>query len=973
MTKRAIVIGSGFGGAVTACRLAQAALAQRAGRAPGARPGANDLTEVILLERGRRYGKDDFPRLQLPESMTSSRDLSSSQRAPDFSRYSWRTDYGLFDARNLGGLMVLQAAGLGGGSLIYANVMLRAPDRVLAQWPAVYSHQNLAQYYDLAEKVLGANVSPGHYPKTKSFVAAVEGLKREVVEVPVAITFPKEPGQREAPRPNRYGKEQGRCNGCGDCVIGCTLHAKNTLDLNYLAQFEAVATTTRDPQIAQVWTMAEATHIEQTAAGFDVHLVRHDQGEAPVIEHADYVFLGAGAIGTTELLMRSRKTLPSANLDALGTRVFGNGDSLGIVFDGKRASTPWSGPTITRAMVYQEPPPSPPGPPAAAAAAGAAPAAAAPLWFMVQDGGIPPTLRRVLGYFHSGMWLGRNRFASPKKTEAVRPSFGPLTDLFLDLPVLSGIFSRRVEPVEKTDEEPSWRRYAPKDFWPLLNTLTATDGALRREIELLDQRVMDRLQSEMGRRYGLASWLPSINKIVNTSVLTESVLGAIRDRFPVLGFLPTADNASTALLKLAVFLLLGHGPSANTDVLLCMGPDHAWTLKLRAGSLRADRDRTGARDDVALYGAQERILRDLAKELHGELRTNPSWTVGQRPVTVHAQGGAGMSPVPAPAGGAVTDDWGRVGTRPGAAALHLYVMDAAGFPTSVGVNPSLTIAAVAEAKVEHFIQNELGMPNWLNAATELRLYPPPPGPPPAAPPFDRLIELQLRKPPAAAVHRAVGIRWHERMDGSAAEDGTGRITRPRSDVCVAGDKRGLHEGRHVSLELDCHIPDLEVFYLERRPTVTLKGKLEIREPSVPAPRPEGEFDCEGRLWLGFWRGRMYTMNYRLNLISPRTQARGQLRGTKFIRDDPGIDSFLDLTTLHTYGTVPGRANPMVGVVRVPLSNFISKQMPTFKLENAQDLNDTGKLWAAARFSQFFFGSLKETFLPELFVKKQALR
>jgi hypothetical protein len=192
-------------------------------------------------------------------------------------------------------------------------------------------------------------------------------------------------------------------------------------------------------------------------------------------------------------------------------------------------------------------------------------------------------------------------------------------------------------------------------------------------------------------------------------------------------------------------------------------------------------------------------------------------------------------------------------------------------------------------------------------------------------------------------------------------------------VCVSGDKRGLHEGRHVSLELDCCIPDLEAFYLERRPSVKLKGKLTIREPSVPAPRPEAKFHCEGRLWLGFWRGRMLTMNYKLRLTSPLTGATGQLRGTKFIRDDPGIDSFLDITTLHTVSTVPGRAKPMVGVVRVPMSNFISKQLPTFKLENAHDLDDTGKLWAAARFSQFFFGSLKETFLPELFVKKQVLR
>jgi choline dehydrogenase-like flavoprotein len=958
---------------VTACRLAQAALAQKKQRAahPEAPGAGNVLGEVILLERGRRYGKGDFPRLQLPESMTSSRDLSSSQRAPDFARYSWRTDYGLFDARNLGGLMVLQAAGLGGGSLIYANVILRAPDRVLANWPAEYLYPLLKPYYSLAEKVLGANVAPEHYAKTKNFEVAVKGLKRDIVKVPLAVTFPKQAGKREDAADNRYGAPQGRCNGCGDCVIGCSLHAKNTLDLNYLAQFENVAKDPDGAGIPQVWTMAEVTSIRSSvtdSAGtlwpFAVDLVRHDQGEGETTEYADYVFLGAGAIGTTELLIRSRKGLGLPSSPALGQRLFGNGDSLGVVFDSSKASTPWSGPTITRAMVYNEPPAVPPPPPGTPN-----------LWFMVQDGGIPPTLRRALGYFHSGMWLGRNRFASPKTSAPVRPSFGPLTDLFLDLPVLAGIFSRRVDPLKKTVDESTWRRYVPEDFRPLLQALLDPNGKLRREVEQVDLRVMERLQSEVGRRYGLASWLPSINRIINTSVLTESVLGALRDRFAVLGYLPSGDSLGAGLLKLAVFLVLGHGPSANTDVLLCMGPDHAWKLRLKDGQLRADRDRAGSRDDVALYGAQERVLRDLAGQMQGELRTNPSWTVGQRPVTVHAQGGAGMPLNPAAPGAnapSVTDAWGRVNSATGAP-LDLFVMDAAGFPTSVGVNPSLTIAAVAERKVEHFIQQTLGVVGWSNEndaeasywATSPGTFPDPPQD------FGGLIETELQKAPKAADHKAVGIYWHERMDGSASDDSRG-LAVPEADACVIADKRGLQQGRHVRMELDCRIPDLEAFYLEKQPSVKLSGTFKIREPLIPGPRPVTEFTCTGRLWLGFKLGRMVTMNYELTLTGRGSPASAELVGTKFIRDDPGLDSFLDLTTLHTVTTFSDRKSTL-GVVRVPVSTFISEQMPTFKLENAADLDDTGKLWAAARFSQFFFGSLKETFLPELFVKKQVLR
>src|SRR5882724_10495712 len=134
----AVVIGSGFGGAVTACRLAQAARVLK--------DESEIELKVIVLERGRRYGKDDFPRLQLPQGMTSEETLQSSVRLPDFARFSWRNDYGLFDVKNLGQLLVLQSAGLGGGSLIYGNVLLRAPDHILQDWPTQYQPTALKPY-----------------------------------------------------------------------------------------------------------------------------------------------------------------------------------------------------------------------------------------------------------------------------------------------------------------------------------------------------------------------------------------------------------------------------------------------------------------------------------------------------------------------------------------------------------------------------------------------------------------------------------------------------------------------------------------------------------------------------------------------------------------------------------------------------------------------------------------------------------
>src|SRR4026207_881688 len=94
----AVVIGTGFGGAVAACRLTQA--------------GKN----VCVLERGRRYGRGDFPR-----------PATRPDHLPHTARWAWALDYGLWDVKDLQGALAVQVAGYGGGSLGYANAHLRAP------------------------------------------------------------------------------------------------------------------------------------------------------------------------------------------------------------------------------------------------------------------------------------------------------------------------------------------------------------------------------------------------------------------------------------------------------------------------------------------------------------------------------------------------------------------------------------------------------------------------------------------------------------------------------------------------------------------------------------------------------------------------------------------------------------------------------------------------------------------------------
>src|SRR5215469_3099593 len=143
----AIVIDTGFGGAVAACRLAQAGLS------------------VAVLERGRRYDINPFPR---------------NWNNP-FDGWLWSCDQGLFDVKLCQEMTVVQAAGLGGGSLIYANVHMRAPAAVFEHgWPRGYDRAALDPYYDLVAYMLDINPIPKSNLPTKSRVmeAAARTLGR---------------------------------------------------------------------------------------------------------------------------------------------------------------------------------------------------------------------------------------------------------------------------------------------------------------------------------------------------------------------------------------------------------------------------------------------------------------------------------------------------------------------------------------------------------------------------------------------------------------------------------------------------------------------------------------------------------------------------------------------------------------------------------------------------------------------------
>lgn len=348
----AVVIGSGFGGAVAGCRLAQAKLS------------------VAILERGRRYRRGEFPR-----------DWDNPAKG-----WLWQDAQGLFDVRPCGEMTIVQGAGWGGGSLIYANVHLRPPaDLFQRGWPAGYSRAALDPYYDLVAYMLDiapitASSHLGIPPKAAWMkqVAAKLGREAQFCYPNIAVDF-SAPGIKHQ---NKFGVEQSGCTYCGECDIGCNVLAKNTLDLNYLAIAEQRG--------ADVAPLSEALRIERAGAGYKVTFKNHAAGGVETAIAARTVFLCAGAVNSTELLLRCRDefgTLPALSA-RLGERYSGNGDFLAFAFDTAIPFAPSNGPTITTGIVYDRG------------------AGTERTWFIFEEGGYPKEIAGLIQVLNpKGGWL----------------------------------------------------------------------------------------------------------------------------------------------------------------------------------------------------------------------------------------------------------------------------------------------------------------------------------------------------------------------------------------------------------------------------------------------------------------------------------------------------------------------------------------------------------------------------------------
>src|SRR5918992_2040923 len=288
-----IVVGSGYGGGVAASRLS------RAGKRVG------------VLERGREFLTGEFP-TRFPELRN---ELQMSGK-----RLRTGGDAALYDVRFGEDMHVLVGCGLGGGSLINAGVVLRPDPRVFADeiWPRQIVHDGLLnQGYRRAERWLRPARDPSAAERTKFKALAKAGraLGAEPVAPRVAVSFEE--------TVNAAGVAQPACTRCGDCCSGCNVGAKNTVAQTYLPDAARHG--------ADIFTHAKVRFVSKNSDGrWTVHVTRTDgaaKSENELTFSAEAVVLAAGALGSTEILLRSRER-GLALSDRMGARFSANGDII---------------------------------------------------------------------------------------------------------------------------------------------------------------------------------------------------------------------------------------------------------------------------------------------------------------------------------------------------------------------------------------------------------------------------------------------------------------------------------------------------------------------------------------------------------------------------------------------------------------------------------------------------------------------
>jgi cholesterol oxidase len=289
-----VVVGSGFGGSVSALRLAERGY------------------RVLVVEKGRRYAPEDFPKSNW-----------------DLRRWMWMPGAGLrgiFQMSFLRHVTVLHGVGVGGGSLVYANT-LPTPKRSFFEAPSwgglAAWEKELAPHYETARKMLGATTNPRQWRGDDILRELGEEMGRgdHFHPTEVAVFF-GEPGKTvEDPFFDGEGPARTGCTHCGACMTGCRVGAKNTLDRNYLYLAERLGASVRAE------TEVDAVR-PANGGGYELDLRGSFDGSREKVRAQRVVFAG-GVMGTVPLLLRMKKDRELPNLSArVGELVRTNSEAL---------------------------------------------------------------------------------------------------------------------------------------------------------------------------------------------------------------------------------------------------------------------------------------------------------------------------------------------------------------------------------------------------------------------------------------------------------------------------------------------------------------------------------------------------------------------------------------------------------------------------------------------------------------------
>jgi cholesterol oxidase len=560
----AVVVGSGYGAGVAAARLA------RAGQS------------VCVLERGREI---------LPGQFADGLASAGADMQVDTARGRLGAADGLFNLHLNDDMLAMVGCGLGGTSLINANVALEVDPRhfATAAWPQAFRDDPtlLAPYVERARQVLAPTPYPEHFPKLNKLEAlrkSAQVLGQPFSRPPITVNFEDQT--------NPFGVPQPACTLCGDCTSGCNVGAKNTTRMNYLPDAHAHG--------AQIFTGARVRHVAREGSGWRVFFeavalrgttVPNDGQAAPDSVYADLVVLGAGALGSTEILLRSREH-GLALSGRLGRRFSGNGDVLALGHNADWDPQPANG---------------------------------------NQD------LRRNI----NGVGIGSNDVPKDQWPG----------------PCITGLIDMRATP-------------------QLAEGLVIEEGVLPGALATLLTPALFFNEALYGGEFTFGA------SQVKTRLLDAQDMAAAVQH-------PT-QLAATAYT----------GSVARTQTYLVMSVDES------AGELRLQNDRL--RIHWPGVGGSPVIARDnewlklASQAISGQFVANPLWSaaLGKKLITVHPLGGCGMGD---DATQGVVDHLGQVFSDTTGTAVHagLWVCDGAVLPGAVGVNPLLTITALAERAMQH--------------------------------------------------------------------------------------------------------------------------------------------------------------------------------------------------------------------------------------------------------------------------------